>query len=48
MNDYYGPILRFARSLGRAWRRSQHFRVLVRLVVLLLVGGTAFYNLVED
>jgi Trk-type K+ transport system membrane component len=48
MNDYYGPILRFARSLGRAWRRSQDFRVLVRLVVLLLLGGTAFYSLVED
>ena len=48
MNDYYGPILRFARSLGRAWRRSQDFRVLVRLVLLLLLGGTAFYSLVED
>jgi hypothetical protein len=48
MNDYYGPILRFARSLGRAWRRSQDFRVLVRLVVLLLMGGTVFYSLVED
>ena len=48
MNDYYGPILRFARSLGRAWRTSQDFRVLVRLVVLLLLGGTAFYSLVED
>ena len=48
MNDYYGPILRFARSLGRAWRRSQDFRVLVRLVVLLLLGGTTFYSLVED
>ena len=48
MNDYYGPILRFARSLGRAWRGSQDFRVLVRLVVLLLLGGTAFYTLVED
>ena len=48
MNDYYGPILRFAHSLRRAWRRSQDFRVLVRLVVLLLVGGTAFYSLVED
>jgi hypothetical protein len=48
MNDYYGPILRFARSLGRAWRGSQDFRVLVRLVVLLLLGGTAFYSVVED
>src|SRR5919112_1182101 len=47
MNDYYGPILRFGRSLGRAWRRSQEFRVLVRLVVLLLLGGTAFYSVVE-
>jgi hypothetical protein len=48
MNDYYGPVLRFARSLGRAWRGSQDFRVLVRLVVLLLLGGTAFYSVVED
>jgi hypothetical protein len=48
MNDYYGPILRFAHSLGRAWRRRQDFRVLVRLVVLLLLGGTAFYSVVED
>jgi hypothetical protein len=47
MNDYYGPIIRFARSLGRVWRRSQEFRVLVYLVVLLLVGGTAFYSIVE-
>jgi voltage-gated potassium channel len=47
VNDYFGPILRFARSLWRAWRRSQDFRVLVRLVVLLLAGGTAFYSLVE-
>ena len=47
MNDYYGPILRFAHSLWRAWRRSRDFRVLVRLVVLLLLGGTAFYSLVE-
>ena len=48
MNDYYGPVLRFAHSLGRAWRGSQDFRVLVRLVVLLLLGGTAFYSVVED
>jgi voltage-gated potassium channel len=47
MNDYYGPVLRFARSLGRVWRRSRDFRVLVYLVVLLLVGGTAFYSVVE-
>ena len=48
MNDYYGPVLRFAHSLWRAWRGSQDFRVLVRLVVLLLLGGTAFYSVVED
>lgn len=47
MNDYYGPVLRFAHSLWRVWRRSQEFRVLVRLVVLLLLGGTAFYSVVE-
>jgi voltage-gated potassium channel len=48
MNDYYdGPILRFARSLGRLWRRSRNFRVLVYLVVFLLLSGTAFYSIVE-
>jgi voltage-gated potassium channel len=47
MNDYYGPDLRFARSLGRLWRRSRHFRVLVYLVVFLLLSGTLFYSTVE-
>jgi hypothetical protein len=47
MNDYAGPILRFARTLGRAWRRSKDFRVLVYLVGLLLLGGTVFYSIVE-
>jgi hypothetical protein len=47
MNDFAGPILRFARTLGRAWRRSEDFRVLVYLVVLLLLSGTVFYSIVE-
>jgi hypothetical protein len=47
MNDFAGPILRFARTLGRAWRRSEDFRVLVYLVVLLLLSGTLFYSIVE-
>jgi voltage-gated potassium channel len=47
MNYFTGPILRFARSLGMAWRRSEDFRVLVYLVGLLLLGGTVFYSIVE-
>jgi len=47
MNDFAGRILRFARTLGSAWRRSKDFRVLVYLVVLLLLSGTIFYSIVE-
>jgi voltage-gated potassium channel len=47
MNDFAGPILRFAGALRRAWRRSKDFRVLVYLVVLLLLSGTVFYSIVE-
>ena len=47
MNDFAGPFLRFARTLVRAWRRSEDFRVLVYLVVLLLLSGTVFYSIVE-
>jgi voltage-gated potassium channel len=47
MNDFVGPFLRFARTLVRALRRSEDFRVLVYLVVLLLLSGTLFYSIVE-
>jgi voltage-gated potassium channel len=48
MSGFAGPVLRFARTLGRAWNRSGDFRVLVYLVVLLLLGGTVFYSIVEE
>ena len=47
MSGFAGPVLRFARTLGRAWNRSGDFRVLVYLVVLLLLGGTVFYSITE-
>jgi voltage-gated potassium channel len=47
MSGFAGPVLRFARTLGRAWNRSGDFRVLVYLVVLLLLGGTVFYSIAE-
>src|SRR3712207_6330000 len=47
MSRFDGPILRFARTLRRAWTRSGDFRVLVYLVIILLLGGTVFYSIVE-
>jgi hypothetical protein len=44
MSSFAAPILRFARTLRRAWMRGGDFRVLVYLVVLLLLGGTVFYT----
>jgi hypothetical protein len=44
MSSFAGPILRFARTLRRAWMRGGDFRLLVYLVVLLLLRGTVFYS----
>ncbi len=41
------PALRLARSVASAWRRDPQFRSLTFLVVITLLGGTIYYNLVE-
>ena len=45
--EFYLTLLRLARSVLSAWRRSPEFRSLVFLVLLTLLSGTLFYSQVE-
>lgn len=40
-------LRRMLRAIVRTWRRDPQFRTLTILVVVMLVGGSAFYYLVE-
>src|SRR3712207_732714 len=47
MIQFFLPVRRLVRGIGRAWRRDPQFRSLTFLVVITLLSGTLFYRAVE-